>query len=81
MLVKLAFVMQRLKISKKIFVMINKDGGDNFLILWGDTAVMRGDIELMGVPLQSPPTRENPGSCKPHPTIQKDRVSYFLIMY
>ena len=29
--------------------MINKDGG-------GDTAVMRGDIELMGVP----PTRENP---------------------
>ena len=40
--------------------MINKDGGgDNFSILWGDTAVMRGDIELMGVP-QSPPTRENP---------------------
>ena len=31
--------------------MINKDGGD--------TAVMRGDIELMGVP-SSPPTRENP---------------------
>ena len=32
--------------------MINKDGGggDNFSILWGDTAVMRGDIELMGVP-------------------------------
>ena len=36
MLVKLAFVMQRLKkYLKKIFVMINKDGG-------GDTAVMRG---------------------------------------
>ena len=46
MLVKLAFVMQRLqKISKKIFVMINKDGGgeDNFWILWGD-------IELKGSP-------------------------------
>ena len=43
MLVKLAFVMQRLKkISKKIFVMINKDGeGGNISILWGDTAVMR----------------------------------------
>ena len=49
MLVKLAFVTQRLKkISKKIFVMINKDGGG--------TAVMRGAIELMG----GPPTRENP---------------------
>ena len=23
--------------------MINKDGGGNFWILWGDTAVMRGD--------------------------------------
>ena len=30
------------KISEKLFVMINKDGGDNFWILWGDTAVMRG---------------------------------------
>ena len=40
--------------------MINKDGGDNFSILWGDTTVMRGDIELMGVP-PVPPTRENPG--------------------
>ena len=30
--------------------MINKDGGDNFKILWGDTAVMRGGIELMGDP-------------------------------
>ena len=39
--------------------MINKDrgGGGNFSILWGDTAVMRGDIELTP---QSPPTRENP---------------------
>ena len=51
MLVKLAFVMQRLKkISKKNLIMINKDGGDDFSILWGNTAVMRGDIELMGVP-------------------------------
>ena len=29
-------------------------GGDNFWILWGDTAVMRGDIELMGVPSVPP---------------------------
>ena len=51
MLVKLAFVMQRLKkYLKKFFVMINKD-----------TAVMRGDIELMGVPPVLP-TRENPDS-------------------
>ena len=56
MLVKLAFAMQSLKkYLKKIIVMINKDGGgNNFWILWGDTALMRGDIELMGVP-QSPP--------------------------
>ena len=54
MLVKLAFAMQRLKkYLKKNFVMINKDGGD--------TAVMRGDIKLMGVP-PVPPTRENPGA-------------------
>ena len=43
--------------------MINKDGGDSFLILWGDTAVMRGDIELMGVPSVTPHIRENPASC------------------
>ena len=44
MLVKLAFVMQKIeKISEKFFVMVNKDGGgDNFWIVWGDTAVMRG---------------------------------------
>ena len=36
-------------------------GGDNFWILWGDTAVMRGNIELMGGP-PSPPTRENPAT-------------------
>ena len=32
-------------------------GGGQFLDFMGDTAVIRGDIELMG----SPPTRENPG--------------------
>ena len=60
MLVKLAFVMQRLKkYLKKFLSLSTKMGGDNFWILWGDTAVMRGDIELMGDP-PSPPTRENP---------------------
>ena len=53
MLVKLAFVMQRLKNIWKIFVMINKDGGDNFSIFfWG------GHRAHGGPP--SPPTRENP---------------------
>ena len=43
--------------------MINKGvWGDNFSILWGDTAVTRGDIELMG---GSPTTRENPGISDP----------------
>ena len=60
MLVKLAFVMQRLKkYPKKIFVMINKDGGGTiFGFYGGDTAVMRGDIELMGGSPQSPPLRK-----------------------
>ena len=35
-------------------------GGTIFRFYGGDTAVMRGDIELMGGP-PSPPTRENPG--------------------
>ena len=39
--------------------MINKDGGTIFGFYGGDTAVMRGDTELMGGP-PSPPTRENP---------------------
>ena len=62
MLVKLAFVMQRLKkYLKKILSWSTKmGGGGNFSILWGDTAVMRGDIELMGVPPVPPATRENP---------------------
>ena len=52
MLVKLAFVMERLKnYLKKFFVMTNKDGEDSFKILWGDTAVMRGEIE----PMRDPP--------------------------
>ena len=57
MLVKLAFVIQRFKkISKKFFVMINKDGGTTiFQFYGGDTAVMKGDIELMGESPQSPP--------------------------
>ena len=38
-----------------MFVMINKDGGDNFKILWGgDTAVMRGGHRAHGDPPQSP---------------------------
>ena len=37
--------------------MINKDGGGTiFRFYGGDTAVMRGDIGLLG----GPPTRENP---------------------
>ena len=50
------------KISKEKFVMIDKDGGgDNFWILWGDTAVMRGDRARGGSPSPPPPpTRENP---------------------
>ena len=47
------------KISKKnFFVMIDKDGRGTIFGFYGGTAVMRGDIELMGVP----PTRENPGT-------------------
>ena len=38
--------------------MINKDGGDNFLILWGHSCY-EGEIELMGgPPVPLPPTRE-----------------------
>ena len=57
MLVKLAFVTQRLKkISEKVFLMIDKDREEQFLNFIGrDTAVMRGDIELMGGSPQSPP--------------------------
>ena len=62
MLVKLAFVMQRLKkISEKFFVMINKDGGGGTIFLfYGGHSCYEGDIELMGVP-PVPPTKENLG--------------------
>ena len=62
MLAKLACAMQRLeKYLEKNFVMINRDGGGGtiFRFCWGDIAVMRGDIELMGGS-PSPPTGENP---------------------
>ena len=49
------------------------EGGDNFSILWEDTAVMRGDIELMGEGPSSPPTRENPDT---YPLIS----SHFLLL-
>ena len=55
MLVKLAFVMQRLK--KYLCHDQQRWGGGQFFdFMGGNTAVMRRDIELMGVP----PTRENP---------------------
>ena len=52
MLVKLAFVMQRLKkISKKNFCHDQQSwGGDNFLDFMGGHSCYKGDIELMGVP-------------------------------
>ena len=40
-------------------------GGTIFRFYGGDTAVMRGDIELMGDP-PVPPTRENPGQILHH---------------
>ena len=56
MLVKLAFVMQRLKnMFKKFLSWSTKMGGEFLDFMRGDTAVMRGDIELMGVPPVSPP--------------------------
>ena len=56
MLVKLACVMQRLKkYLKKICHDQQRWGGAIFRFYGGDTAVMRGDIELMGGSLQSPP--------------------------
>ena len=38
-------------------------GGTIFRFYGGDTAVMRGDIELMGRIPPVPPTRENPIYC------------------
>ena len=60
MLVKLAFAMQRLKKYLNIFCHDQQRWGGQLLdFMGGDTAVMRGDIELMGGP-PSPPTGENP---------------------
>ena len=60
MLVKLAFVMQRLKkYLKKFLSWSTKMGGDNLSILWGGHSCYEGDIELMGGS-PSPPTGENP---------------------
>ena len=57
------------KISKKICHDQQRwGGGGEFLHFMGDTAVMRGDIELMGVP-QSPLTRENTGGMRETHTI------------
>ena len=60
MLVKLAFVMQKLKkISKKVLVMIKNDGGGGeFLDFMGGHSCYEGDIELTE---GSPPTGKNPG--------------------
>ena len=51
------FVMQKFKKYLKNFCHDQQrwGGGQFFDFMGGDTAVMRGDIELM------PPTRENPG--------------------
>ena len=56
MLVKLAFVTQRLKKYLKNFCHDQQKwgGGQSLNFMEGDTAVMRGNIELMWVP-QSPP--------------------------
>ena len=56
MLVKLAFVMQGLKkYLEKIFCHDQQRLGGQFLDFMEDTAVMMGGIELMEVPLVSPP--------------------------
>ena len=56
MLVKLAFVVQRLKKYLKNFCHDQQRwGGDNFKILWGGDSCYEGDIELMGGSPQSPP--------------------------
>ena len=55
MLVKLAFVMQRLKKYLKTICHDQQRWGGQFLDFMGGTAVMRGDIELMGDPPVPPP--------------------------
>ena len=62
MLVKLAFVMQRLKNIKKNFCHDQQRwGGGNFWILWGGQLLWGGDIELMGVPPLGKPCYDNFG--------------------
>ena len=59
MLVKLAFVMQRLKkYRKKIFVMINKDGGGRFFDFMGGHSCYEGGNRAHGVPTSPPPLRK-----------------------
>ena len=49
MLAKFAFAMQRLKkISKKFFVMINRDGGDNALDFMGGLSCYEGGHRAHG---------------------------------
>ena len=68
MLVKLAFVMQRLKNIQKDFCHDQQRwGGDNFSILWGD-------IELMGV-LQSPPPL---GKTLVHVALVLNQINFLL---
>ena len=45
--------------------MINKDGGDNFSILWGGHSCYEGGHRAHGGIPPVPPTRENPalGTC------------------
>ena len=62
-------------------------GGTIFGFYGGDTAVIRGNIELMGVP-PVPPTRENPatgGDCIfktceiPVESIKQVKMAFFFI--
>ena len=51
------------KISEKIFVMINKDGGrGQFLDFMGGHSCYEGGHRAHGGSPQSPPTRENPAT-------------------
>ena len=63
MLVKLAFVMQTLKkYLKKIFVMINKDGGGQFLDFMGGHSCYKGGHRAHGGISPVPPHWGNPGT-------------------
>ena len=61
MLVKLAFVLQRLKKYPKNFCHDQQRWGTIFRFYGGGHSCYEGDIGLMGA--QSPPTRENPAMC------------------